>query len=428
MLKLLGVAVLCTTGLVAGFQGEFRALTQQVQVGGGTSGRVKRPGVQMSESERKALMARAQALNAEDLSNLLEKAGRGDAESQVLVGMAFQRGQGAAKDPARAAAWFQRAAEQGHPAGQTGLGLLYMSGDGVAKDPALGISWFRKAAELNYASAEGRLGWAYCTGSGVEKNPEVAMQWLSRGAEQGNPFAQSKLGMAYSKGECVAKDEATALGWFRKAAEQGDVDSLRNVADSYQLGHGVARDQGEAMRWYEKAAEAGDAKSQYNVGWAYMKGEGVRKDKKLAQQWLGKASEQGDGQATYYLGLMEWDGSVPVFGGNLDAMDTLEKAAAQGNPPAAYTLGEIHAGLFKSLRARLKRDPAEACLWYGIAQKLVGSGNWTQQFPDVASALRNDLEQKVAANNGKLKAEEKNSCEERTSQWLSAHPLPPQAK
>src|SRR5262249_137907 len=141
--------------------------------------------------------------------------------------------------------------------------------------------------------------------------------------------------MAYSKGECVGKDEATALGWFRKGAEQGDVDSLRNVADSYQLGHGVARDQGEAMRWYEKAAEAGDAKSQYNVGWAYMKGEGVRKDKKLAQQWLGKASEQGDGQATDYLRLMEWDGSVPGFGGNLDAMDTLDEAATPGKSPAA---------------------------------------------------------------------------------------------
>jgi TPR repeat protein len=424
MLKLLGLAVLCTTGVFA----EFCALTQQGQVGGGASDRVKQPGVQISESQRKALMARAQALRPEDLTTLLEKAGTGDAEAQVLVGLAFQRGQGTARDTARAAAWLKRAAEQGHPAGQTGLGLLYMSGDGVAKDPAVAISWFRKAAELNYASAEGQLGWAYCTGNGVGKNAEAAMQWLRRGAEQGNPFVQNKLGVAYSKGECVTKNEATALGWFRKAAEQGDVDGVRNLADCYQLGHGVARDQGEAMKWYEKAAEAGDAKSQYNVGWAYMKGEGVRKDKKLAEKWLGKASEQGDGQATYYLGLMQWDGSVPVFGGNLAAMDTLEKAAAQGNPPAAYTLGEIHSGLFKSLRARLKRDPANACMWYEITGRLEGSSNWSQQFPDVAAALRNDLEERVTRTDGKLKPEKKNSCRENASQWLSAHPLPPQAK
>jgi len=425
MLKLLALAVLCTTGPFT----EFCVLAQEGHVGASVSNRVERPGIQIGESQRKALMARAQALKAEDLPPLLEKAGAGDAESQVLVGLAFQRGQGAAKDTARAAGWFQRAAEQGHPAAQTGLGLLYLSGDGVAKDPALAISWLRKAAELQYSSAEGHLGWAYCTGNGVEKNPKAAMQWLRRGAEQGNPFVENKLGVAYSKGECgVAKNDATALGWFRKAAEQGDVDGLRNVGDSYQLGHGVARDQSEAMRWYEKAAEGGDAKSQYNAGWAYMKGEGVRKDKKLAEKWLGKASEQGDGQATYYLGLMEWDGSVPGFGGGLSAMDTLERAAAQGNPPAATTLGDIHSGFFKSLRARMKREPGKACMWYAIAQKLIGSGNWNQQFPDVAAALRNDLEEKVAKTDGKLKPEEKNSCQEDANQWLSAHPLPPQAK
>src|SRR5262249_32110800 len=176
--------------------------------------------------------------------------------------------------------------------------------------------------------------------------------------------------MAYSKGECVAKDEATALEWFRKAAEQGEVDGLRNLADSYQLGHGVARDQGEAMHWYEKAAEAGDAKSQYNVGWAYMKGEGVGKDKKLGEKWPGKGSDEGKGQARYYLGRMQGDGSAPVLGGGIGAMDTLEKAAAQGNPPAATTLGDIHAGFFSSLRARMKRDPGKACMWYGIAEKL----------------------------------------------------------
>src|SRR5262249_2873549 len=150
--------------------------------------------------------------------------------------------------------------------------------------------------------------------------------------------------------------------------------------------------------------------------------------KKLAEKWLGKASEHGDGQATYYLGLMEWDGSVPVFGGSLGAIDTLVKAAAQGNPPAAYTLGDIHAGFFTSLRAGMKRDPGKACMWSEIAKRLDGSSNWNQQFPDAAAALRNDLEEKVTKTDGKLKPEEKTSCREDASQWISAHPLPPQAK
>src|SRR5262249_38992818 len=112
----------------------------------------------------------------------------------------------------------------------------------------------------------------------------------------------------------------------------------------------------------------------------------------------------------------------------LAAMDTLERAAAQGNPPAAYTLGEIHSGLFKSMRARMKRDSVKACMWDAITGKLEGSGNWNQQYPDVAASLRNDLEEKVSRTDSKLKPEEKNSCQEDAKGWLAAHPSLPQAQ
>ena len=119
---------------------------------------------------------------------------------------------------------------------------------------------------------------------------------------------------------------------------------------------------------------------------------------------------------------------TPDEGRDITRIGELVKAAAQGNPPAAYTLGEIHSGLFSSLRARMRRDPAKACMWYAITERLIGSSSWNQQFPDVAAALRNDLEEKVAKTDGKLKPEEKNSCQADTNQWLAAHPLPPQAK
>ena len=104
-------------------------------------------------------------------------------------------------------------------------------------------------------------------------------------------------------------------------------------------------------------------------------------------------------------------------------METLEQAAAQGNPRAAYTLGEIHAGLFRSLKARMRRDPLKACQWYQIADKLGGSGNWSQRFPDDAAALRNDLEEKVSGSENKLNTEDQNSCQEQADHWLSAHSL-----
>ncbi len=58
------------------------------------------------------------------------------------------------------------------------LGVRYEAGYGVSKDPAIAAAWFEKAAEGGLAAAQWRLGLAYLEGWGVEEDPERGVHWL----------------------------------------------------------------------------------------------------------------------------------------------------------------------------------------------------------------------------------------------------------
>ena len=360
----------------------------------------------VTEAERKASAARAALLKPDDLPALLDKAEKGDLESQILLGRAYLGARGTAQDYGKAAAWLQKAADRGHPSAQTILGTMYMSGQGVRKDAGAAVSWFRKAAEQHYAAGEGSLGWAYCLGEGVPQNNDKAIEWLLKSAEKDNALAQVRLGYAYRDGNCAQKDELTAIEWFRKAAAKDDALGQRLMAEMYMSGSGVTLDHAEAVRWYEKAARAGDALSQFNVGWAYYTGDGLKKDKDLAEKWFSQSSDNGRGQASYYIAVMYWNGEAghtsfaPVV-----ATDFFAKAAEQRFPPGALALGDIHASLWKSARGRVPRDTVTACAWYTIADELDRKSGWNKEFSQMAAKFKNELREKLSSIQNKLKPE-----------------------
>lgn len=70
---------------------------------------------------------------------------------------------------------YQKAADQGEPAGEFGLGRSYADGTGVPRDAALALEWYRKAEKKNHAPALDALARAYRTGDlGLAKNLEQA--------------------------------------------------------------------------------------------------------------------------------------------------------------------------------------------------------------------------------------------------------------
>ena len=78
-------------------------------------------------------------------------AAAGDARAQSGLGFMYYSGRGVARDSARAAEFFDRAADQGEPTAQLFLALMYFKADGVPKSFPLAMMWL----ELAIAGGQG---------------------------------------------------------------------------------------------------------------------------------------------------------------------------------------------------------------------------------------------------------------------------------
>ena len=88
------------------------------------------------------------------------------------------------QNDAQAAAWYRKAAEQGHAEAQFTLGGMYYEGEGVTRDYGQAAAWFRKAAEQGDARAQFTLGGMYYEGKGVPQDDEASYGWYARVAAQ----------------------------------------------------------------------------------------------------------------------------------------------------------------------------------------------------------------------------------------------------
>jgi soluble lytic murein transglycosylase-like protein len=71
--------------------------------------------------------------------------------------------------------------------------LAYENGEGVARDPAQAAALYCKAARLGDAAAQFNLGWMYANGRGVERSDATAAFFFHAAAEQGSEQALRML-------------------------------------------------------------------------------------------------------------------------------------------------------------------------------------------------------------------------------------------
>jgi serine/threonine-protein kinase len=199
----------------------------------------------------------------------------GDRDAQFAVAFLYDSGKGVDRDEEKAAAWYQKAAEQGHPLAQLNLGDMYAYG-----------------------------------GGGLQQSLEQAFNWYRKAAEQGNADAQNNVGIAYVAASGTARDDFAAVVWFEKAAKQNYAKALKNLGDMYANGRGVGRkDQQEALRYYYQAAEQNHAGAEYNIGVWYENGfGGQQRDYQKAAQWYARAAEHGHAQARAALDALRSQG------------------------------------------------------------------------------------------------------------------------
>jgi hypothetical protein len=123
------------------------------------------------------------------------------------------------------------AAESGDPKAQMVLGMAYLKGQGVERDPGIALQWIEKAADQGYADAQYALGAMYLAGRGALQSFPLAFQQFERAAQQNHPEAQYSLGVMYRNGQGVPVDKSKAYVWFNLAAAQGH-ERARDARDS----------------------------------------------------------------------------------------------------------------------------------------------------------------------------------------------------
>ncbi|MDX1484817.1 MAG: tetratricopeptide repeat protein [Alphaproteobacteria bacterium] len=140
---------------------------------------------------------------------------KGDRRAQHRLGLMYAQGLGVPRDPAEAAAWFFKAARQGHVASAYNLGFRYLKGEGVAKDLGTAALWFRRAAGAGHVGAQHTLGLLLVNGDGVERDYVQAYLWLSLSAKQKNRVAARDLQalIAHMTPAQVAEGEALVKKW-----------------------------------------------------------------------------------------------------------------------------------------------------------------------------------------------------------------------
>ncbi len=132
---------------------------------------------------------------------------------------------------------------------QKSLGdLYYYDNDHIENDYAKAAYWWNEAAQQGYTYAFGYIGYAYLNGIGVKKNPRLALEWLKKGAELDDSNSQYLYGNLFLEGVKVKigshKEENTTLG-----CTVDDYDTL------------VPVDIEQAKYWWRKAADAWDERA-----------------------------------------------------------------------------------------------------------------------------------------------------------------------
>ena len=163
------------------------------------------------------------------LADLRPLAAQGDADAQFLLGLLYDTGNGVARDPVVAAAWYRKAADQNHTLGRLYLGLLHYSGEGVKQSYEEAARWFRPAAEDGNDLAQFYLGWMYAQGTGVRKDSARGIEWLTRSARQRNPRAMGILTSELFSRHRDEQDLIDAYKWSHLAAEEDAVQAITSA-------------------------------------------------------------------------------------------------------------------------------------------------------------------------------------------------------
>jgi hypothetical protein len=202
----------------------------------------------------------------------------------------YAKGIGVLADPAHAAAWYLKAAEQGDVAAQVNLGRALFFGRGVTRDRAEAVRWYLSAADAGNGPAQLAVAGALRETDFGLLDYVDAHKWLNIAvASSARRAAPDTIGVYEDPG-----------AWTVRAVARGVRETVEHVLTVAQLAEAQLRarewmaarppdDSPDALR---QGAEAGDADAQYALGMMYARGDDVREDFVEALQWVSVAASR----------------------------------------------------------------------------------------------------------------------------------------
>nr|WP_315178545.1 tetratricopeptide repeat protein [uncultured Cardiobacterium sp.] len=210
-------------------------------------------------------------------------------------------------------------------------------------------------------------------------------------------FAQYSLGLLYANGYGVAQSDSTARDWWQKTT--GDSEEARLLLDTLPT---ISDPQYTYATFHEKwqpAATAGDADAQYKLAALYLAGVGVPRDRNEALNWLEKAAAQNHAAAQYQLGRL-YDSLNSSFRNPVKAHEWWEKASALGNADAQNALALKYA-----IGYLIDDDyPQDPCRAIALREQAAAQGHPQAQTSLAANYIDGEPACNLAADKTKARA------------------------
>ena len=239
---------------------------------------------------------------------------------------------------------------------------------------AKAAEWYQKAAENGLDVAQWRLAELYARGLGIEENINKAIELRSKAAEQGNFIFQLIMGIMYAWGQYsdyayggngwnyyidipINIDEADK--WLRKANYKQFYETNKLTYDENLLFPEAMNKTAEgfinesryerAIYWYQRLADMGYTDALCNLGKIYFINKNYQKAKALFEKVVldedncVNATEEYEYEALCYLGVIYRDG-LGVEIDRTKALDYLMLSTDEAIGPAIsyYELGNFY--------------------------------------------------------------------------------------
>ena len=202
------------------------------------------------------------------------------------------------------------------------LGHIYsVGGNGVAKNPEKALAWYEKAANLGYTDALDRLGRIYMKGDLVQENYFKAIEYFEKSLELEDSICFVGICDYFDDSDRSLEEFNKIVAQEEKSANLGNKWAMCRLAQLYQFGienntsFKMDRNITKAIEWYESAANLGSLAGFYDLSSIFSDNCFEQKNFKKAVKWLEKmfTDTSWDGYAAEKLGdiYMEGDDTLP---------------------------------------------------------------------------------------------------------------------